>query len=105
MNRRETLEQATICVCGQREQDYGSPEDNFSTIADLWSAYVSRAGKWTTDRIEFDAHDVAIMMTLLKIGRIASGNVKEDNYIDACGYLACGAEILTGRANDEKLPK
>ena len=36
MNRAEVLENAKACVCGPREQDYGSPEDNFNTIANLW---------------------------------------------------------------------
>lgn len=35
MNRKEILEAAAKCVCGDREQDYGSPENNFQTIAKL----------------------------------------------------------------------
>ena len=27
MNRSETLDKAKACVCGQRENEYGSPED------------------------------------------------------------------------------
>ena len=38
MNRKEILEAAAKCVCGDREQDYGSPENNFAIIARLWSA-------------------------------------------------------------------
>lgn len=30
MNRSETLDKAKACVCGQRENEYGSPEDNFA---------------------------------------------------------------------------
>lgn len=33
MNRSETLDKAKACVCGQRENEYGSPEDNFVAIA------------------------------------------------------------------------
>lgn len=33
MNRSETLDKAKACVCGQRENEYGSPEDNFAAIA------------------------------------------------------------------------
>lgn len=40
MKRAEILETAKVCVCGKREQDYGSPEDNFQIIADLWSVYL-----------------------------------------------------------------
>ena len=32
--REAILAKARDCVCGQREQDYGSPEDNFRLIAD-----------------------------------------------------------------------
>ena len=38
MKRAEILDKAKQCVCGQREKEYGSPEDNFLTIAKLWSA-------------------------------------------------------------------
>ena len=43
MNRAETLNAALQCVNGDREQDYGSPENNFRTIAKMWSAYLSAA--------------------------------------------------------------
>ena len=39
MKRAEILAAAEKCVCGDREQDYGSPENNFSRIADFWSTY------------------------------------------------------------------
>ena len=42
-----------------------------------------------------DAEDVAIMMCLLKIARIATGEPKADNYIDLAGYSACAGEIAT----------
>ena len=32
MKRAEILEAARICVCGERQQDYGTPENNFETI-------------------------------------------------------------------------
>lgn len=86
MTREECLENAKICVCGQREQDYGSPEDNFALIAKLWSVY-------TTTPIS--AQDVAMMMALLKIARIVTGTGTEDSYIDLAGYAACAAEIGT----------
>ena len=36
MKRDEILESAKVCVCGEREQDYGSPENSFGLIARLW---------------------------------------------------------------------
>ena len=46
--------------------------------------------------VEITPEDVAVMMALLKIARIASGQAKLDNWIDGCGYLACGGEIQSG---------
>ena len=84
MKREEILDAAKRCVCGDREQDYGSPERNFQMIADFWQGYLGYHVK---------PEDVAAMMALLKIARIASGNAKEDNWIDLAGYAACGGEI------------
>ena len=100
MNRKQTLVEADKCVNGQREHDYGSPEDNFATIAEMWTSYLRRASS-KFNPIVVTAHDVTVMMALLKIARIASGQVKDDNYVDGCGYLACAAEIATEKKNSE----
>ena len=89
MNRKEILEAAAKCVCGDREQDYGSPENNFQTIGNLWSDFLHGAGKSTF----ITSKEVAAMLALLKIARIASGHAKEDNWVDLAGYAACGGEI------------
>lgn len=86
MTRAEILDKAKVCVVGDREQDYGSVENNFRTIANFWSIYL---GSPVT------ATDVAAMMALLKIARIASGHAKDDNWVDLAGYAACGGEIET----------
>ena len=89
MTRKEVLENALKCVMGDREQDYGSPEDNFQRIAHMWTAYLG-AGKLLTS---ISSHDVAAMLALLKIARIGSGHAKADNWIDLAGYAACGGEL------------
>ena len=83
MNRLDTLKAAAECVCGSREEDYGSPEDNFAVIAALWTAYTGA---------DVTPKDVAMMMALLKIARAKAGS-KPDTYVDLAGYAACGAEI------------
>lgn len=85
MTRSEILDRANVCVNGDRENDYGTPERNFETIARLWNGYLGE------DR--FDAKDVAAMLILLKVARIKSGKKKNDNWIDIAGYAACGGEI------------
>lgn len=83
MTRLDTLKAAAECVCGSREEDYGSPEDNFAVIAALWTAYTGT---------DVTPKDVAMMMALLKIARAKAGS-KPDTYVDLAGYAACGAEI------------
>lgn len=99
MTRTELLAKANACVTGERPEDYGSPEDNFSTIAQLWAAYIKAACVAPGAQVDIGGKDVALMMALLKIARaIASDN--PDNYIDLAGYAACAGEIV-GRAGDE----
>lgn len=86
MKRSDILHKAEQCVCGQREQDYGSPENNFQVIADFWTVYKG---------VKFTATDVAMMMALLKVARIRSGTGTEDSFVDLAGYAACGGEIAT----------
>jgi hypothetical protein len=92
LTRADILHAAEKCVCGQRETDYGTPEDNFKTIAELWKTYLRRACVDEAGGVYIDANDVAMMMTLLKIARIAAGGGKADSWIDLAGYAACGAE-------------
>ncbi|MEZ3438040.1 MAG: hypothetical protein K1W18_04080 [Oscillospiraceae bacterium] len=84
MKRAEILYTAKKCVCGQREQDYGKPENN-----DLWNAYLNPP---LGSRI--NAGDVAMMMALMKIARICTGTATEDSFVDLAGYAACGGEII-----------
>jgi len=96
MHREECLTAAADCVCGQREQEYGSPKDNFQMIANLWSVYTKHP---------ISARDVAIMMALLKIARIQTGAKTADSYIDLAGYAAIAAELDPGAPCPEYLRK
>lgn len=93
MTRTEILEMANDCVMGQRGRAYGSPEDNFSMIAELWTAYMRTACVSPDSDVCIRAKDVAAMMGLLKIARVSTGNSNLDNWIDLAGYAACGGEI------------
>lgn len=88
MRRNDILDKAKVCVSGDRDHEYGSPEDSFEMIAKLWNAYL---GYGSDTKIE--PRDVAAMLALLKIARISSGVYKADNWIDLAGYAACGGEI------------
>lgn len=93
MTRTQILEAANRCVCGDRDRDYGSPEDSFYTIAEFWTTYVKARCAAPGSVVDIGPVDVAAMMALLKIARISSGHAKNDNWIDLAGYAACGGEM------------
>ena len=94
LTRAAVLEKARACVCGEREQDYGSPEDSFGCIAELWEAYLRAACIAPDAVIRVTPTDVAMMMALLKIARVGTSFVggTADSFVDLAGYAACGAE-------------
>lgn len=93
MTREEILAAAKQCVCGDRDQDYGSPETSFNTIAELWEPYIREKCVSQDADVCITGADVAAMMGLFKIARIATGHGKADNWIDLAGYAACGGEL------------
>lgn len=95
MNREMCLDEARKCVCTDRNQQYGEPEHNFAVIAQLWQTYLRAAD----ENIEILPRDVATMMVLFKVGRVATAyQAKEDSFVDMAGYAACGCECATGRS-------
>lgn len=94
------LTQALAIVTGARRKSYGTPEDNFKTIADLWRIYLLRRSTAVDHEAIPDATDVAVMMILMKVARLAETPAHADSYRDIAGYAACGARVsgadLTG---------
>lgn len=95
MNRNECLDIAKKIVSGEREKAYGSPENNFNRIAELWTTYLQGRDEERLDYLT--AKDVAVMMMLLKVARLMSGTSTQDSWIDIAGYAACGCELDTGK--------
>ena len=81
--RSEVLAIAGDLINGDRQAHYGTPQDNFGTTAEMWTAYLGR---------DISPADVCHMMALLKIARLKRGPHR-DSSIDACGYMALGAEV------------
>lgn len=91
--RAAILDAAKKIVTGDREKQYGKPEDNFAVIARFWEVYLSERCVGGGAEVTLNPDDVAMLMALMKVARIMTGTFKGDSYIDACGYLACAAEI------------
>lgn len=83
--RQKMLEEAAEIVSGQRDRQYGGPEDNFNRIAKIWSVILG---------IEVTKEDVAMMMVGLKVARFANrSGFQADTWVDIAGYAACGYEV------------
>jgi hypothetical protein len=87
MNRAEILDTAKAYITVDRANTHGSAEANFGLIAAYWSAHLN---------MNIKPHDVAVMMTLLKLARAKSNPMHADNAIDAAGYSALAGEIGSG---------
>ena len=79
--RREMLDEAAELVDGDRNNQYGDPRQDFQRTATMWSAYLG---------VDIAPHDVAALMSLLKISRIRWSPDKRDSWVDLAGYAACG---------------
>lgn len=87
--RKTLLNRAATLITGQRQQDYGSPEENFQRIADFWSTHLKKKLK---DGETISPREVAELMMLLKIARTANSPT-EDSYVDAAGYAGIAGEL------------
>lgn len=85
MNKRsEVLQTAERLVNHERNSQYDEPSADFKRTAAMWSGYLG---------VPIDMHDVAAMMILLKMARARFNPTHLDNWIDAAGYSACGADV------------
>lgn len=96
LTKAEILNQA-IGVTSNRNESYDAPEDNFARIAGLWTAW-SKAKGWD---VEFTELDVAYMMVLMKLGRLAFNPTHHDSIVDGSGYFACGGQIASIERNKQ----
>lgn len=83
--RVEALREAAKIISGDRNKQYGAPEDNFERTAQIWSVILG---------VPISNEDVAMMMVGLKVARYASkSGYQPDTWIDIAGYAGCGYEV------------
>jgi hypothetical protein len=87
--KHRVLNHADNIIHGERQRDYGSASHSFSTIADLWSAYLGH---------EVTPEQVCMMMILLKIGR-STKSAQFDSLVDIAGYAALADTVINGVHN------
>ena len=83
--RVEALREAARIITGDRDVQYGGPEDNLTRIAKIWSVLFER---------EITAEEVAMAMVGVKLARFVSkSGFQSDTWIDIAGYAGCGYEV------------
>lgn len=90
-NRTKVLQEAERLVNGDRQCQYGDPIDDFKKTARMWDVYLQAVRQ---ERPHLIPHDVAVLLMLLKVSRIAWSPEKMDNWVDLAGYAACGWDCV-----------
>lgn len=86
--RRTLCDYVKQIICGERQDAYGAPEQNFETISKFWSLYLG---------CPVTPVQVSNMMVLLKIARGMNNIAVLDNFLDAAGYSIIAASLEVKR--------
>jgi hypothetical protein len=86
--RAEVLHEAASLITGDRNAQYGSPQDDFGRSVGMWNAlgYRGPGGR------ELQPSDLSILLICVKLSRATWMN-KRDNWTDIAGYSGCGYEV------------
>jgi len=76
----DVLIEALELTTGDRQNQYGSADQDFARTATMWSALKG---------VEFTTEDVASFLICVKLSR-NTHQAKRDNYVDIAGYARCG---------------
>jgi hypothetical protein len=87
--RVEILNEAAGLIVGQRQQDYGTPEENFQRMADYANIHFK---KNLENNIPISARQTAEYMILLKMARTINSPTR-DSYVDIGGYAGIAGEL------------
>lgn len=77
----DVLDEAMRITKGDRNAQYGPPQQDFERVATMWSALKG---------VEFTQREVAMFMICLKLSR-ETHQRKRDNWVDIAGYARCGS--------------
>lgn len=102
--KTDVLNEALKTVA-DRGASYGTVEENFNRIARLWNSHLINryadgyGGDTAVALPALDAHDVALMMALMKIARLELDPTHHDSWVDVAGYAGCGGELAAKARN------
>lgn len=85
MTKKEDILDRAMETVGKRGRSYGTPFDNFTRIADLWSCHLGK---------DISCYDVGVLFILAKLARSKQDIGNEDNWVDIAGYASAVAEAI-----------
>ena len=88
--RADILDRAKVLTCGDRENTYGPPTEDYRDVAAMASAMLSHKLKEP-----LTAHEAALFMALVKIRRCAHNPGHADSYDDGAAYIAIAGECAS----------
>lgn len=98
--RGKLLEEAKNLIENDRNATYGPPTADFRRAAGILNAmgYRGNAGR------DLLPHDIAVLVTAVKLSRLTNMPEHEDSYKDIAGYIGCGWECVTEETAKGELP-
>jgi hypothetical protein len=94
MNRDELLKEAGRLISTDRAEQYGEASVNMAVAEEMkrvfWRGWLTNKGEAASP-----AFTEAMNMVITKLSRIACGQAKDDNFVDAAGYLAIAGELAS----------
>lgn len=87
--RVQILEEAASLITGQRQEDYGTPEENFQRMADYANIHFA---KNLQNNTPFTPRQMAEYMILLKMARTINSPTR-DSYVDIGGYAGIAGQL------------
>jgi hypothetical protein len=89
VRREQILFTALDLVNGDRDVQYGDPNETHRCIAEMWRALLYRDDA----DIPINASTVAAMMVCVKLVRAVRNPTYMDSWVDIAAYAALGAEM------------
>lgn len=98
--RKDLLSKADAAVNGERNVDYGDPTHDFERQAVMVQAYLEGIVE-TRGELRIEPHDMAAIMTIIKVARLITSPGKQDHWLDIAGYAACGWDCAVAAQDDD----
>lgn len=98
--RVDILNEAAELIVGQRQQDYGTPQDNFERMAKLITIIIEENLRTNTP---ISARQAADIMIVTKVARTVNSPTR-DSYVDIAGYAGIAGELSASPKEEKDQP-